>query len=61
MGSKQTSATPAGVARSRARLTRRERRLRWNFWCGPWSWRNVWTSYQWTASGLGVTEQKEQR
>jgi hypothetical protein len=29
MGSKQTSATPAGVARSRARLTRRERRLLW--------------------------------
>jgi hypothetical protein len=27
MGSKQTSATPAGVARSRARLTRRERRF----------------------------------
>jgi hypothetical protein len=51
MGSKQTSATPAGVARSRARLTRRERR-EW------WSRALEHVDREWARF---FTEQKEQR
>jgi hypothetical protein len=52
MTRRKTSATPAGVARSRARLTRRERRLRRWWVVRLWA---EWDKYH------QYDEQKEQR